>query len=196
MLNSGIKQEFDDYKKKAQMTKSEMMKTIEVLSQKFEKSLQLIDALQVNLTHVRNFQSDFEDTRSEKSINSMKSVHFHYYLSSKQYSDGVLKFDSLVSSSSDYSYSPKTGKFVAPYDGTYFFIVNIHADISATSVEIYIDNMKKTRMYVKSASFPGSSSLTIHLNQRQELYVKQVDGRVFGDSNKPNSSIQGFLINS
>ena len=203
MLNTGIKQEFNEYKKKSAASNLQMQGKFEALTLKFESLAMKFESLTVKFRNslktiaTQNDRIEILETNltSTPDISGTK-LHFHYeavFSGMYQSSTGIIKFNSEISSSSDNSYNPKTGLFTAPYDGVFVFIVQYHATNSRTEVGIYIDNIDEVRSYMSTSLTHGTTSLVTQLTKGQVVEARLMQGQVSATS-KHHTSFQGFQI--
>ena len=135
---------------------------------------------------------------NQSKVNS-KAIYFHYVLSNKQTSTGIVQFNHLLSTSSENGYDPSSGKFIVPKDGVYYFSLQYYVSSSPSSGSystIYVDGKAKSRTTSNTGSQMNMAcSLTINLQKNQEVYVKLERGYMYGGgSGDPLTSFQGFKI--
>ena len=195
MLNTGIKQEFNEYKKKTAKSNLEMQEKFEALTLKFESlTVKFENSLKTIATQndrIEKLETNLTSTRD----NSGTKLHFHYdavFSGSYQSSAGIIKFNPAISSSSDNSYNPQTGLFTAPCDGVFVFIVQYHASSSGTEVGLYIDNFNQARAVMHTASNHGTTSLVTQLTKGQVVEARLMRGKIYGQ--EYHTSFQGFQI--
>ena len=200
MINAGLKQDIDDYKKKTSATDHELEEKIKILTVNFEKSLKIInllsdkiETLENNLTSTSDALRILREGKSQGSEkNSIEPVHFHYELIHHQPPIGILKFGLKISSSSDNSYDLETGRFTVPRNGTFVFILIFHGTKDHTGVEIMIDGKTKSRAYMAEKDNNGATSVTAKLSKGQVVEAKLTQGTIYGYYSV--SSFQGFQI--
>ena len=205
MINTGLRQEFDEYVKKTNAVDLDLKEKFEALTVKFQNALTIIksqsnkiEKLETNLTSTSDNLKILKETRTVVPQLKIEKVHFHYDLSSghqsiDMFSTGIIKFNSEISSSSHHSYDPKTGLFIAPYDGTFVFIVQFHTHDDNTYVELYRNKISKTRAYMVKGHYHGTTSLITKLTRGQVVEARLKSGKIYGDS-KHHTSFQGFEI--
>ena len=124
-----------------------------------------------------------------------KAIYFHYLLSKTQRSLGIVKFNHLVSTSSENGYNPSSGKFIVPEDGAYYFFLQHYVQYSDSLATIFVDGTAKSRTFARTDSKVNiACSLTINLQRNQEVYVQLERGQIWGSSSDPLTSFQGFKI--
>ena len=200
MINTGLKQEIDEYKKKTMATDHELEEKIKTLTVNLEKSLEIInflsdkiETLEKNLTSTSDALRILRESKSHGlENNSIEPVHFHYGLTSDHPPTGTIKFDLKISSSSDNSYDLETGRFTVPRDGTFVFILIFHSHTDRTGVELIIDGTTKSRGWKVEKYYNGAISVTAKLSKGQVVEAKITHGTIYGGSNM--NSFQGFQI--
>ena len=207
MLNTGVKHDLEEFKvaqnsrnTKIELTSSENLRTV---SHRLDEAMTLIKKLEIELKNTTDILDITQKNLREKivvsnrsNVNS-KAIYFHYGLSNTQTSSGIVKFNKLLSTSSENGYDPSSGKFIVPEDGVYYFFLQYYINGSSSSFsKIYVDGTTKSRTGSASASRLNIvCSLTINLKKNQEVYVKLESGQMYGHSSDMTlTSFQGFKI--
>ena len=200
MINTGLKQDIEEYKKKTSAKDHEVEEKIKTLTINYEKSLKIINLLSDKIENLENNLTSTSEAlrilRESKSqgleTTTIEPVHFHYDLTSDHSSASTIKFDRKISSSSDNSYDVKTGRFTVPRDGTFVFILIFHTRVDRTGVELMIDGKRKSRAYQTENNYSGAASVTTKLSKGQVVEAQLTKGTIYGGSSM--TSFQGFQI--
>ena len=209
MLNTGVKHDLEEFKvaQNSRSTKIEnkhlsSSENLKAVSNRLDEAMTLIKKLELELKNTTDILDITEKNLREKiavsnrsNVNS-KAIYFHYVLSNKQTSTGIVKFNHLLSTSSENGYNPSSGKFIVPEDGVYYFFLQYYIWSSSawSSSAIFVDGKIKSRTNSTPSNNNISCSLTITLQKNQEVYVKLEKGQMYGSSSDPLTSFQGFKI--
>ena len=122
-----------------------------------------------------------------------QTIYFDVYLSSVQYSSGVVKFNKFRDSSSPSGFDISSGKFTCPIDGVYFFHFYFMSDKDGSiTPQIYVDNMSKCETYAKENRRTHSCAIVTKLRKGQSVYVSGGDSEGIFRGNY--SGFLGYLI--
>ena len=208
MLNTGVKHDLEEFKvaQNSRSTKIEnkhlsSSENLKAVSNRLDEAMTLIKKLELELKNTTDILDITEKNLREKiavsnrsNVNT-KAINFHYGLSNTQTSSGIIKFDRLLSTSSENGYNPSSGKFIVPEDGVYYFFLHYYILVSSSFSRIYVDGTTKARTGSDSASqLSIACSLIINLQKNQEVYVKLESGKMYGHSSDPLTYFQGLKI--
>ncbi|XP_078341616.1 uncharacterized protein LOC111099936 [Crassostrea virginica] len=115
--------------------------------------------------------------------------------SSTSWSGDILVFPHVITNKGQ-GYSPSSGKFTAPRDGTYVFTVTGVSFSNWLSLDIVHDGVSKVRTYShNSASYQtGTNLVVLELDRGDAVWVKRYDGRGYFTNSVPMTTFSGFIL--
>ena len=138
-----------------------------------------------------NLTSAFQ--KPEPTPTKPPSIYFHAYLSSDYKSSGVVPFNKLKDSSSVNGFDLKSGKFMTPVDGLYFFDFH-YRSVSNGHIApgIHVDGSAKCYAYAQERYESHSCAVVIKLTKGQSVYIDNTNS--YGIVGGQTSGFLGYLI--
>ena len=119
---------------------------------------------------ISNMTTALEKPKTEPA--KIPTIYFDVYLSSIQYTGGVVKFDQFRDSSSTSEFDISSGKFKCPIDGLYFFhFYFMSVKNGSIAPGIYVDNANKCGTYAEENYRTHSCAIVTKLTKGQSVYV-------------------------
>ncbi|XP_019926227.3 structural maintenance of chromosomes protein 2 [Magallana gigas] len=116
--------------------------------------------------------------------------------SSTTWSGNILVFPHVVTNNGN-GYTPSTGKFTAPTDGTYVFFVTVNTyDSNYIYLDLVLNGSNKVRtMSHSSASFmTGTNMAVLQLYTGNSVWVSCYNGKSYYTDSVPITTFSGFLL--
>ncbi|KAG7463978.1 hypothetical protein MATL_G00182330 [Megalops atlanticus] len=132
---------------------------------------------------------------------AQQSTKIAFYVGLKNPHEGyeVLKFDDIVTNLGNH-YDPKTGKFVCPVSGIYFFTYHVlmrGGDGTSMWADLYKNGQVRASAIAQDADqnydYAGNS-VVLHLDSGDDIYIKLDGGKAHGGNNNKYSTFSGYIL--